>query len=69
MSDEEIAKEAARKISEWEAKTYGKPDYSYPSQRKEIENLAPIILAAIKKAKAQEIGFISQKDGLRISIP
>jgi len=37
--------------------------------RSEIIALGKHILAAIKKAKAQEIGFISPKDGLKISIP
>ena len=44
-----IARETAQKISDWESKTYGKPNYAHPSQQSEVEHLTPIILAAIKE--------------------
>lgn len=45
-----LARETAREISEWEAKTYGKPEYSHPSQLKEQEVIHEIILSALTRA-------------------
>lgn len=50
---QQLAQETAKIISEWEAKEYGKPAYSFASQRKEQEILTGFIHAALEKAYAQ----------------
>lgn len=50
MSADQLAAEAAKQISEWEAKEYGKPAYAFASQQKEQEVISAIIKSVIEKA-------------------